>query len=177
MSEPQLIERLTQKDKNALEYLYDHYSGALYGVVLRIVKSDEIAEEVLQDAFIKIWDKVDTYDTGKGKLFTWMMALTRNLALDKLRSKAYKKGQKTDDIENIVHNTDPRHSTQINTENIGVKDMLNELHEDQRFVVEMLYFKGYTQSEVAKEYDIPLGTVKTRLRSAIIKLRQIIAIK
>lgn len=177
MSEPQLIERLTQKDKSALEYIYDHYSGALYGVILRIVQSESIAEEVLQDAFIKIWDKIDTYDTKKGKLFTWMMAVSRNLALDKLRSKGYKQSQKTDDIENNVHITNHRHSTEINTENIGVKDMLNELHEDQRFVVEMLYFRGYTQSELAKEFGIPLGTVKTRLRSAIIKLRHIIAIK
>lgn len=177
MSEKQLIERLTQRDKSALEYLYDHYSGALYGVVLRIVKSETIAEEVVQDAFVKIWDKIASYDVQKGTLFTWMMAITRNLALDKLRSKGYKQLQKTDDIENDVHITNHRHSTEINTENIGVKDMLNELHEDQRFVVEMLYFRGYTQSELAKEYDIPLGTIKTRLRAAIIKLRQIIAIK
>lgn len=177
MSEPQLIERLTQKDKNALQYLYDHYAAALYGVVLRIVKSEAVAEEVLQDAFVKIWEKIEVYDSQKGTLFTWMMAITRNLALDKLRSKGYKQTQKTDDIENTVHITDPKHSTEINTENIGVKDMLNELHEDQRFVVEMLYFEGYTQSELAKEYDIPLGTVKTRLRAAIIKLRHFISIK
>jgi RNA polymerase sigma factor (sigma-70 family) len=177
LSEQQLIERLTQKDKSALEYLYDHYSGALYGVILRIVNSETIAEEVLQDAFVKIWDKIASYDAQKGALFTWMMTISRNLALDKLRSKSFKQGQKTDDIENNVHITDHRHSTQINTEHIGVKDMLNELHEEQRFVVEMLYFRGYTQSELAKEYDIPLGTVKTRLRSAIIKLRHFIEIK
>jgi RNA polymerase sigma-70 factor (ECF subfamily) len=177
LSEQQLIERLTQKDKSALEYLYDHYSGALYGVILRIVNSESIAEEVLQDAFVKIWDKIASYDAQKGALFTWMMTISRNLALDKLRSKGYKKEKKTDDIENNVHITDHRHSTEINTEHIGVKDMLNELHEEQRFVVEMLYFRGYTQSELAKEYGIPLGTVKTRLRSAIIKLRHFIEIK
>ncbi len=176
MSEQQLIERLIAKDKTALEYLYDHYSGALNGVILRIVGNEDVAEEVLQDAFFKFWERIEMYDRKKGTLFTWMLAISRNLALDKLRSKNFKKSKKTDDIENSVSTSDSRHFTEQKIENIGVKDILKDLNEDQKFIIEMLYFQGYTQSELAEEHGIPLGTVKTRLRAAILKLRKLIVL-
>lgn len=153
--------------------MYEHYSGALYGVVSRIISKEEVAEEVLQDAFLKIWDKIDNYDPAKGKLFTWMLNLTRNLAIDKIRSKEISKEGKTKGIDNLVNTIDSREFTEQEIDSIGVKGILTGLSEDQKFVVEHLYFKGYTQSELAKEFNIPLGTIKTRLRLAMNQLRSI----
>lgn len=165
---------LKSKDRSALEYLYDHYSGALYGVVSRIIKKEEVAEEVLQDAFLKIWDKIENYDPEKGRLFTWMLNLTRNLAIDKTRSKEIGREGKTSGIDNLVNTIDRRESVEQSIESIGVRDVLKDLPQEQKFVVDYLYFKGYSQSELAEEFNIPLGTVKTRLRLAMKQLRSIV---
>jgi RNA polymerase sigma factor (sigma-70 family) len=174
IEEQELVSLLRQKDKAALEYLYDHYSAALHGIILRIVRSEDIAQEVLQDAFLKIWKNMDAYDPAKGRLFTWMLNISRNLAIDKTRSKEIKREQKTDRTENIVNRVDLQYYVEYNPENIGVKELLDKLNPDQRKVVDLLYFQGYTQSEVAKEYEIPLGTIKTRLRIALKELRKIV---
>ena len=157
-----------------MEYLYDNYSTALYGVVGRIIQKEEVAEEVLQDVFLKIWDKIDNYDPAKGRLFTWMLNLTRNLAIDKTRSKEITKEGKTRGIDNLVNTIDRRESVEQGVESIGVKNILTGLPEEQKFVVDYLYFKGYSQSELAEEFNIPLGTVKTRLRLAMKQLRSIV---
>jgi RNA polymerase sigma factor (sigma-70 family) len=172
-----LVARLIKKDQSALDYLYDHYSGALYGVVFRILRKEETAEEVLQDIFLKVWDKIESYDPSKGKLFTWMINIARNQAIDKTRSKEVSKGRKTDDIDYLVNKIDIQEHSQLAVDAIGLKEVLLKLSEDQRFIVNQLYLKGYTQSEVAEEFDIPLGTVKTRLRLAMIELRSILDIK
>ncbi len=164
------------KDKIAFEYLYDHYSGALFGVVSRVIQKEEVAEEVLQDVFLKIWDKIESYDPAKGKLFTWMLNLARNLAIDKTRSKEISKEGKTIGIDNLVNRIDRRKFAEQSVDSIGVKDILKGLLEEQKFVVEHLYFKGYSQSELAEEFNIPLGTVKTRLRLAMKQLRSIIKV-
>jgi RNA polymerase sigma factor (sigma-70 family) len=154
-----------------LEYLYDHYSGALYGAIFRIIKKEEIAEEVLQDVFLKIWDRFDQYDASKGKLFTWLLNVARNQAIDKTRSREISQEKKTGDITRVVSRIDSEDYVEQRIEGIGVKEILKELPEDQKFVVEYLYLKGYTQSELAEEFNIPLGTVKTRLRMAMQQLR------
>lgn len=143
-------------------------------MVSRIIKKEEVAEEVLQDAFLKIWDKIGSYDATKGRLFTWMLNITRNLAIDKIRSKEINREGKTSGIDNLVHTIDRQEFTEQAIEGIGVKDILKGLPDDQKFVVEHLYFKGYSQSELAEEFNIPLGTVKTRLRLAMNQLRSII---
>jgi RNA polymerase sigma factor (sigma-70 family) len=171
------VEGLKNRKQSALDYLYDHYSGPLYGVVFRILKKEEVSEEVLQDVFLKIWNKIDAYDSSKGKLFTWMLNIARNHAIDKTRSREMNKGKKTDDIDYLVNKIDIRENAELQIDAIGLKEVLMELSEDQRFIVDQLYLKGYTQSEVAEEFDIPLGTVKTRLRSAMIELRSILKIK
>lgn len=171
------MEGLKNRKQSALDYLYDHYSGALYGVIFRILKKEEISEEVLQDVFLKVWNKIDAYDSSKGKLFTWMLNIARNHAIDKTRSKEMNKGKKTDDIDYLVNKIDTRENAELQIDAIGLKEVLMGLSEDQRFIVDQLYLKGYTQSEVAEEFNIPLGTVKTRLRSAMIELRSILRIK
>ena len=176
ISEEALVSKLRAKDRSALEYLYDHYSSALYGVIFRILKKEEIAEEVLQDVFMKIWDRFESYDSTKGKLFTWMVNIARNQAIDKTRSKEISKDSKTSTIEKSVSRIDSEDYVEQKIEGIGVKDILKNLTDDQKFVVEHLYFQGYSQSELAEEFDIPLGTVKTRLRLAMQHLRSTLGV-
>ena len=154
--------------------MYDHYSGALYGAILRIVRKEEVAEEVLQDVFLKIWHRFNHYDDTKGRLFTWMVNVARNQAIDKTRSKEIVKEQKTAALEKVVGKIDDEDFVEQRVEGIGVKELLTNLPEEQRFVVDYLYLRGYTQSELAEEFNIPLGTVKTRLRLAMQQLRRIL---
>jgi RNA polymerase sigma-70 factor (ECF subfamily) len=160
-----------------LEYLYDHYSGALLGVISRIIKKDALAEEILQDVFLKIWDRIDSYDAAKGKLFTWMLNIARNQAIDKTRSKEFSKGKKTDDIENLVSKVDKKDYTELSVESIGLEELLKQLPEDQRFVIDQHYLKGYTQAEVSEEFNLPLGTVKTRMRLGMKGLRNLLKLE
>lgn len=159
-----------------MSYLYDHYSGALLGVIVRIVRQEAVAEEILQDVFVKIWDKISAYDSSKGKLFTWMLNIARNHAIDKTRSKEINKEKKTSGIENVVSRIDQQEFIEQQVDGIGVKDMLRPLPDEQKFIVQKLYFEGYTQSEVAEEFNIPLGTVKTRLRLAMQQLRSTLGV-
>jgi len=140
------------------------------------VKAEEIAEEVLQDVFLKIWERFDNYDAAKGKLFTWLLNVARNQAIDKTRSKEISKGQKTSSIDNLVSRIDNAEYSEQRIEGIGLREVLNSLPEEQKFVVEHLYLKGYSQSELAEEYNIPLGTVKTRLRLAMQQLRSTLGV-
>lgn len=174
IEEVMLVARLNERDREALTYLYDHYSSALFGVIIRIVQKEELAEEILQDVFLKIWDKISSYDSTKGKLFTWMLNIARNQAIDKTRSKEISKSNKTKDLDTLVHTVDRQEYQEQAIDGIGVKEVLKSLPEDQQFIVEYLYFKGYTQSELAEESGIPLGTVKTRLRAAMQQLRTLV---
>ncbi|GHE51253.1 MULTISPECIES: sigma-70 family RNA polymerase sigma factor [Roseivirga] len=175
MEESELVLRLKDRDKNAMAYLYDKYSAALLGVASRIIKDDDISEEVLQDVFMKIWNKIDQYDASRGRFFTWMMNLTRNAAIDKLRSKEISRSSKTDSMDDYVYRVDSRNSTEMHTDGIGVRALLNDLVEEQKFILEKVYFEGFTHTEIAEEYDIPLGTVKSRLRSALKHMRKKLA--
>ncbi len=168
---------LRKKDRSAFEYLYDQYSGALLGVISRIIKRETIAEEVLQDVFLKIWDRIETYDPSKGRLFTWMLNIARNQAIDKTRSKEYSKDKKTGDIENYVNRIDHEEYVEQKVEAIGLQEILNALPEDQRFIIDQHYLKGYTQTEISEEFNLPLGTVKTRMRIAMKELRNLLTLK
>ena len=172
ISEKDLIHLLVIQDKKGMEYLYDNYSSALYGVILRIVKSEDIAEEILHDCFLRIWNKIVEYDSSKGKLFTWMVNIARNLSIDKIRSKDFRNQHKSEDIENNV-SLESSFTEAVKPEYIGVREILDRLNPDQKQVLDLMYFQGYSQSEISEEYGIPLGTVKTRVRAAMEKLRKI----
>lgn len=176
IEESSLIAGLRSKDRASLEYLYDHYSGALYGAILRIVRKESVAEEVLQDVFLKIWSRMDNYDPSKGRLFTWMLNLAKNQAIDKIRSKEISRENKTGGIENYVSDVRTGEFAEQHVDSIGLKETLASLPEEQRFIVDHLYLKGYTQAELAEEFNIPLGTVKTRLRIAMKQLRLILKV-
>lgn len=176
IDEPTLIVRLKQKDKYALSYLYDHYASALNGVIIRIIKAEDVAEEVLQDVFLKVWDKIDTYDPDKGKLFTWILNIARNLAIDKLRSKEFSRKSKTDQLENNVSLVSSQSYVEQKVKDTALINLLHNLTSEQQMVIHLIYFEGYTHSEVSDEFNIPLGTVKTRIRSSLTKLRKILRI-
>lgn len=170
MQEQSLITRLQGNDRTAIGELYDAYSGALFGVVLRIVQSRELAEQVLQDTFVKAWRNGASYDASKGRLFTWLLNIARNTAIDATRTAHFQHYRKTESLENLVHTPG---GNALNPDHVGVKDVVNRLDEKYRSLIDLVYFKGYTQEEIAESTGIPLGTVKTRLRYAIGELRKL----
>jgi RNA polymerase sigma factor (sigma-70 family) len=172
LSEEALVQALKNHDMIAMKALYDMYSGALLGVILRITQHTELAEDLLQETFVKIWHASDKYDPSKGRLFTWMMNVARNLAIDKLRSKDYRNSEKNQDIENNVAVVDNQKEQIINIEVLGLRDLVTGLKPELASVLDMVYYKGFTHIEAAEALDLPLGTVKTRIRMAITALRK-----
>ncbi|MEO6950002.1 MAG: sigma-70 family RNA polymerase sigma factor [Ginsengibacter sp.] len=175
-SEEELISLLKSKDRNAFAYLYDNYSQALFGVIHKMVNNQELAEDILQEAFIKIWNRFDDYDSTKGRLFTWMLNISRNFTIDTFRSKDYKKQSKILNKENSVDNINIKNASDSvdNFDALGIRKHLSLLKSDQKIIIDLAYFEGFTQDEISKELSIPLGTVKTRMRSAILELRKIL---
>lgn len=168
--ESELVMLLKQRHEHAFSYLYDHYSASLYSVIAGIVPDRELSNDILQEVFVKIFRQIESYDTEKGRLFTWMLNIARNASIDALRSKNYQQGQHNMELtENISGG-----STQTNTDKIGLRKIVNKLKEEYRVLVELSYFEGFTQDEISKMLNIPLGTVKTRLRTALIQLKQAI---
>lgn len=172
LSEEELVSKLKSQDTLAIQALYDMYSGALLGVISRVIQHTEVAEDLLQETFIKIWNSAGSYDNSKGRLFTWMMNIARNLSIDKLRSKDFKNSNKNQDIENNVDFIDAQKGITFNADVLGIKDLVTSLKPEFKTVLEMVYFKGYTHVEAAEELNLPLGTVKTRIRMGIMELRK-----
>ena len=163
---------LRNREKIAVEALYDMYSSSLYGVIVRIIVDTATAEDILQETFVKIWHSFASYNTDKGRLFTWMVNIARNLAIDKIRSKDFKNQNKNQELENNVTFVDEQRNTVYKPELLGIKDLVQTLKPEQKSILDLVYFKGYTHVEAAEELAIPLGTVKTRLRMALIELRK-----
>jgi RNA polymerase sigma factor (sigma-70 family) len=172
LTEEELVLALRNREKIAADALYDMYSSSLFGVISRIIIDTAVAEDVLQETFIKIWNSFSSYSAEKGRLFTWMVNIARNLSIDKVRSKDYKNQNKNHELENNVTFIDEQRNTIYKPELLGVKDLVDKLKPEQKIILELVYFKGYTHVEVADELDVPLGTVKTRLRMGIMQLRK-----
>ncbi len=173
-TEENLIAALQSGDTAAFSYLYDHYAGALYGLVLRIVRDEDLAQDLIQESFLKIWKHIGSYDKTKGRLFTWMLNVCRNHALDHLRSKNYKSSSKIQPLENIVNLQSDSRNQEGSLDAIGLDKVLDKLPPEQRILIQKIYYEGFTHEETSKELEMPLGTVKTRIRSAIIKLRKLL---
>jgi RNA polymerase sigma-70 factor, ECF subfamily len=173
-SEEELVFLLKEKDQTAFAYLYDNYSAALLGVIYKIVEDRELSEDVLQEAFIKIWNNFSNYDSRRGRLFTWMLNITRNLTIDTIRSKGYKKQAKIRNSEDAVNNMSDKANTIESFDALGIRNQLTLLKNDQKQIIDLAYFGGLTQEEISKKLDIPLGTVKTRMRTAILELRKVL---
>lgn len=173
-TELELVQGLKSRDQQIFGYLYDHYSPALYGVVLKVLNDENTASDVLQEVFLKIWRGIDKYDTEKGRLFTWMLNIARNTAIDSLRSKGHKLDQKIQELSNDVYLQTSQLTVQPAVDHLGLSKVLEKLNKEQRTIIDLAYYKGCTQEEIARVLDIPLGTVKTRMRNAIIQLRNIL---
>ena len=173
-SEEELIFSLRQKDEAAFSYLYDNFSGALFGLIYKMVNDNELAEDILQEAFVKIWNNFANYDSSKGRLYTWMLNLTRNLTIDTLRSKGYKKQSKIYGDENSVNNLSDNGNGAARFDAMGIRKQLSILKTGQKEIIDLAYFGGFTQEEISQQLNIPLGTVKTRMRSAILELRKVL---
>ena len=139
-----------------------------------MIDDEYICEDILQEAFVKIWNNFEQYDSSKGRLFTWMINITRNLTIDTLRSKSYKKQQKISSDEYIVSNMQDKNSSITKFDTLGLSKEVQKLKPDQKIIIDLAYYNGYTQEEISREMSIPLGTVKTRMRSAISELRKLI---
>jgi RNA polymerase sigma factor (sigma-70 family) len=172
LSEEELILALRNRENIAAEALYDMYSASLFGVISRIVIDTATAEDVLQDTFVKIWNSFSSYSAEKGRLFTWMVNIARNLSIDKIRSKDFKNQNKNQELENNVTFIDEQRNTVYKPELLGIKDLVETLKPEQKSILDLVYFKGYTHVEAADELGVPLGTIKTRLRMAIMQLRK-----
>ncbi|MEO1513412.1 MAG: sigma-70 family RNA polymerase sigma factor [Bacteroidota bacterium] len=162
-----IILLLQRQDQRVMQSLYDNYAPALYGVILRIVRSEALAEDVLQDTFVKIWKYGPAYDPSKGSLFTWMLNIARNTAIDAIRSAHHRHQHDCRPVEQA-----PETSVQPNINHIGLDNIVENLEDKYRRVIDLIYFQGYTQKEVGEELNIPLGTVKSRVRIALRELRK-----
>ena len=168
-----ILRLLQERDQRAITLLYEYYSPALYNIILQLVRTEAIAEEVLQDAFLKIWEKVEQYDPKKGRLFTWMVRICRNMAIDTLRSSQFKKGSKTDSIPDSVY-SDEAFSQHPKETDPGLRKVVSKMDEQSRKIIDLLFFQDYSQSEASELLGIPLGTIKSRSRKAIQDLRVIL---
>jgi len=172
-SEQELVVLLNEQSNDAFNYLYDNYSGAIYTIINQVVSDKDTANDVMQEVFVNIWRKINTYDATKGRLFTWMLNIARNAAIDKVRSKGYRDNQRNQPIaegedKGMVMSSNPAVS------DVGLKKVLTTLNEEYRKLIDLSYFQGFTHEEIAKMMGIPLGTVKTRIRTAISQLRKMI---
>ena len=172
-TQDELIVLIRTRNQKAFSYLYDNYSQALFGVVNAIVKDTEEAEDVIQNVFLKIWNNFSSYDESKGRLYTWMLNIARNLAIDSTRSKHQKIKSKIQSADDSVYHSNSLVVEDSAHEAIGLKPILENLKEDQKVIIDLAYFEGYTQEEISKKLDIPLGTVKTKVRQALLILRNL----
>ncbi|MFB0945206.1 MAG: RNA polymerase sigma factor (sigma-70 family) [Spirosomataceae bacterium] len=167
-SEEDLIASLKRNQRDAFEYLYDNYSSALFGSVCRYIPDEEKAADLLQDIFLKIWKNIGKYDSSKGRLFTWMMNITRNTCIDLLRKE---KGKYHVDVQDNIIQVDAKTHHQPNISIIDLRGILEKLRPERKVLLDLVYLQGYTQEEAAEQLAIPLGTAKSRIRVALKELK------
>lgn len=163
-----IISMLKNKEEKGLSLLYDQYAPTLLGIITNIVRNKNLGEEILQVSMLKVWNNIESYDPDKGNFFAWIAQIARNSALDQVRLKGYQNRQNTDSMDQV---NPPVIATLMPTDSIDANVLLSRLETKHKEVLNLIYLQGYTQSDTAKALDIPLGTVKTRLRMAIQTLR------
>jgi RNA polymerase sigma-70 factor (ECF subfamily) len=175
MSEVELLHAVARGDEAALARLYDAYRVILFGLLVRILNSREEAEDILQDVFIQVWRRAKDFDEKRGRPFTWLVTLARSRAIDRLRQLSARQRladgaarEQTHEVSDALTDTVKVAQQQV------VRRALSELPEEQRRTLVLAYFDGLTQSEIAAKLNAPLGTIKTRMRSGMIKLRALL---
>jgi len=174
ISDSDLLHAAARGDEDALAAIYDRYNLILFSLILRILGSREEAEDVLQEAFLQIWQRASDYDEGRGRVFTWLVTIARSRALDRARSRVFRERAETSEAATLKEHDDTAAVIFATGQGEMLRAALTELPDEQRLALYLAYFEGLTQTEIAKRLSQPLGTVKTRMRSGIIKLRQIL---
>jgi RNA polymerase sigma-70 factor, ECF subfamily len=170
-----LLHAIARGDEAALASLYDRYRVILFGLLVRILSSREEAEDILQEVFIQVWRRAADFDESRGKPFTWLVTLTRSRAIDRLRQRsARERVAQASALESPAEASDAVAETYRSEQREIVAGALSQLPEEQRQTLLLAYFEGLTQSEIAKRLGAPLGTIKTRMRSGMIKLRELL---
>lgn len=176
MTQEELIPLLQKKDDRAFTLLYDMYSKNMYGIIYNLLKDREESEDVLQEVFVKIWKNIDSYDETKGRFFTWILNIARNASIDRLRSKGFTNHRKNASADNFVHLLDGSNKLNHTIDSIGIREFVKKLKPKCIKIIDLLFFKGYTQQEASEELEIPLGTVKTQNRNCISDLRNLLQV-
>jgi len=162
----EIISRLSQKDKKALYLLYDKYSGALYGVILRMCRNQVLAEDLLQETFVKIWQKIDLYDASKGKFYTWAYRIAKNLTLNSLRKPDLLIQSEELGVDTNKTESEPEPDLK------KLNGAISKLEPHHQEAISLVYFRGYTHREAYEEMGVPLGTFKSYIRQALQLLRE-----
>lgn len=168
-SDEQLLAQIAQTSESALELFYDRHSGVVYSLARKILRSPRDAEEVLQDVFVRVWQRAHDYSALKGRALTWLLTITHHMAIDQYRRNQVRLAGALD--ENLVDTLIGEADT-ISFERLLAQDALEKLEPSDRMVLEALYFEGLSQSQLAARSNIPLGTIKSKARLALQRLRQ-----
>lgn len=174
------MQRIQNGDTTAMKLLYNKYKNLLFGLIVSILKNREEAEDCLQEVFTQAWEKANQFDASRGKVYTFLVTMARNKAIDRTRSRAYKDSEKEDHIINDFTLTlegkskNPHEEMEFSERAKLVRNALNQLSEKERKVLYVSYFNGMSQTEISEKLDIPLGTVKYRMRQGMIKLRDML---
>jgi RNA polymerase sigma-70 factor (ECF subfamily) len=170
-----LLKAIAGKDEKALSQLYDRYRVVLFGLLVRILNNREEAEDVLQELFLQVWHRAGDYDPNRGRPFTWLVTLARSRAIDRLRSVASRERVASESAREVTEEVSDAVADAVRSEQRGiVTSALSQLPEEQQKALVLAYFDGLTQSEIADRLGAPLGTVKTRMRAGMMKLREVL---
>jgi len=173
-SEDELVSALKRNERTAFDFLYDHYSGALFNIITKTLRDEERAADVLQESFLKIWKNIASYNPEKGRLFTWILNIARNGAIDAVRMEGRKPAM--DDIDDRAVQNEPDAAQESMVSSSEMKAIINMLRPERKILIDMAYFQGYTHEEISEELSIPLGTVKSRIRTALQELKNYFAV-
>ena len=177
LSDEELLKRIAAGDEEALVTLYDRYGRLVYSLAYQILQDHQLAEEITQDVFTRVWQSAASFDPKKSRFTTWLTSITRNRAIDILRRRRVRglTGPGEAELNTAITRADERYSPEYHLDALAVREALRKLPPDQRKVIELAYFNGMTQREIAEHLQIPLGTVKTRMRLAMMKLRDLLS--
>lgn len=173
-TEAEIIEAIRNKNQDVFSFVIDKYSAAISGIIKSIVQSPEDLEDILQIAFVKVWNNFGSYDEAKGRLYTWMINIARNTAIDYYKSSEQKHKNKIHNIDDVVNSVNTKYQFSDNHDGIYLNTYLNKLPEDYKELIILAYYNGLTQVEIAEQLQMPLGTVKTKVRTALLMLRKIV---
>lgn len=171
--EGRIISLLALQDKDAIRLIFEYYGSALMNVILRVVHHKSMAEEVLQQVLVKVWSNAHLYDPNKAGLYSWLVAISRNAALDKRKTRDFREAETSRSAIQIVA-LENRANDENSLEKLMAKQLLEQLPHKYRVLIDMSFFEGYSHQEIADKLELPLGTIKTRIRSALKHLRSLV---